>query len=80
MSEKVRSQSSRISSKHQITIPAAAFRAAGLRPGDVLYVDTAATGQIVLTRVDELVDRYCGALDTGGELRRFVDQLRDEWG
>lgn len=60
--------------------PATAFRAAGLRPGDVLYVERAATGQIVLTRVDELVDRYSGALDTGGELRRFVDQLRDEWG
>ena len=79
MAEKVKNRTTRISSKHQVTIPAAAFHAAGFRPGDVLHVEAADTGQIVLTRVDELLDRYCGILDSGGELRRYVDQLRDEW-
>lgn len=69
----------RISSKHQVTIPAAAFRTAGLQPGDTLEVEARGAGQVVLTRLDELVDRYSGALDTGGKLRRSVDALRDEW-
>jgi uncharacterized membrane protein (UPF0127 family) len=58
--------------------PAAAFRAAGFRPGDVLYVQTATNGQVVLTRTDELVDRFSGALAMG-DLRQRVDALRDEW-
>jgi hypothetical protein len=35
--------------------------------------------QFVLTKVDDLVDRYSGSLETGGELRRNVEALRDEW-
>jgi AbrB family looped-hinge helix DNA binding protein len=69
----------RVSSKHQVTIPASAFRNAGLRPGDTLRVAAARSGEIVLTRIEELADRYSGALDTGGALRARVDGLRDEW-
>lgn len=69
----------RISSKHQVTIPAVAFRTAGLRPGDTLQVEARGAGQVVLTRIDELIDRYSGILDTGGKLREDVDKLRDEW-
>jgi bifunctional DNA-binding transcriptional regulator/antitoxin component of YhaV-PrlF toxin-antitoxin module len=69
----------RISSKHQVTIPAGAFRTAGLEPGDVLRVEAAAAGRVVLSRIDELVDRYSGCLDTGGDLRERVKGLRDEW-
>ena len=71
--------STRVSSKHQVTIPAAQFRAAGLREGDVLNVEADGTGRISLIRVDELADRYSGALDTGGELREVVEELRGEW-
>jgi len=70
---------SRISSKHQVTIPAAAFRSAGFAAGDFVRVEAAGAGRIVLTKVDDLVDRYSGALDDDGTLRRSIDASRDEW-
>jgi bifunctional DNA-binding transcriptional regulator/antitoxin component of YhaV-PrlF toxin-antitoxin module len=69
----------RISPKHQVTIPAGAFRTAALEPGDILRVEAAGAGRVVLSRVDELVDRYSGCLETGGDLRKDVARLRDEW-
>jgi AbrB family looped-hinge helix DNA binding protein len=69
----------RVSSKHQVTIPASAFRNAGLRPGDTLRVAAARSGEVVLTRVDELADRYSGSLETGGALREQVERMRGEW-
>jgi len=69
----------KVSSKHQVTIPSGAFRTAGLEAGDMLRVEARGAGQIMLTRVDELVDRYSGCLDTGGELRERRDKLREEW-
>lgn len=70
---------SRISSKHQVTIPAAAFRGAGFAAGDFVQVEVAGAGRVLLTRIDDLVDRYSGSLATGGELRRTAEALRDEW-
>jgi bifunctional DNA-binding transcriptional regulator/antitoxin component of YhaV-PrlF toxin-antitoxin module len=70
---------SRISSKHQVTIPAAAFRRAGFQAGDTVRIEAEGAGRVVLTKVDDLVDRYSGSLATGGELRRSVQVLRDEW-
>ena len=58
---------SKVSSKNQVTIPVATLRAAGLRPGDVVRVEAEGAGRVVLTRVDELVSRHAGSLDTGGE-------------
>lgn len=69
----------RVSSKHQVTIPASAFRTAGLRPGDTLKVEAEGAGRVLLTRVDELADRYSGSLRSGGDLRRRVEGLREEW-
>lgn len=69
----------RISSKHQVTIPAGAFRAAGLEAGDTVRVEADGAGRVVLTRVDELIERYSGVLDTGGSLRERVEGLREEW-
>lgn len=69
----------RISSKHQVTIPAGAFHAAGLAAGDTLRVEADGTGRVVLTRVEELLDRYAGCIDTGGALRASAEGLRDEW-
>jgi len=70
---------SRISSKHQVTIPAAAFRGAGFAAGDLVRVEVEGAGRVLLTKVDDLVGRYSGSLATGGELRRSLDYLRDEW-
>lgn len=78
MTEKVKNQT-RVSSKHQVTIPAGAFRTAGFEPGDTLRVEAEGAGRVVLTRIDELIDRYSGCLDTGGDLRRQVEGLREEW-
>jgi len=74
-----RRRTTRLSSKNQVTIPASELRAAGLRSGDVVRVEALGAGRVVLTRVDELVARYAGSLDTGGQLRHQIDQLGDEW-
>lgn len=74
-----RRSQTRVSSKHQVTIPASAFRTAGLRPGDTLQVEAEGSGRVVLTRVQELADRYSGSLSSEGELRRQVERLRGEW-
>jgi bifunctional DNA-binding transcriptional regulator/antitoxin component of YhaV-PrlF toxin-antitoxin module len=60
----------RVSSKHQVTIPASAFNAAGLAPGDTLGAEADGAGRVILTRIEELVDRYAGCLETGGALRQ----------
>jgi AbrB family looped-hinge helix DNA binding protein len=74
-----RRSQTKVSSKHQVTIPVGAFRTAGLEPGDTLKVEAEGAGRIVLTRIDELLDRYSGCLDTGGDLRAQVEGLRGEW-
>jgi AbrB family looped-hinge helix DNA binding protein len=78
VAEKVKNQT-KVSSKHQVTIPAAPFRKAGFEPGDILRVEAEGAGRVVLTRVDELVDRYSGCLDTRGDLRKQVEGLSEEW-
>jgi len=78
MTKKVKNQT-RVSSKHQVTIPAGAFRSAGFAPGDTLKVEAEGAGRVVLTRIDELVDRYSGCLETGGDLRESLERLRGEW-
>lgn len=77
--KKGRTGHSRISSKHQVTIPAGAFRGAGLSAGDVVRIEAAGAGRVVVTKVDDLVNRYSGSVATGGELGRSVQALRDEW-
>jgi bifunctional DNA-binding transcriptional regulator/antitoxin component of YhaV-PrlF toxin-antitoxin module len=75
---KVKGQT-KVSSKNQVTIPVDALRDAALQPGDVLRVQADGAGRVVLTRTDELIGRYSGALATGGRLRGAIDGLRDEW-
>lgn len=68
----------RISSKHQVTIPRDAFHDAGLQPGDRLQAEARGPGRIVLVRAESATVRYAGVLDgvyRPGEL----DELRDEW-
>jgi bifunctional DNA-binding transcriptional regulator/antitoxin component of YhaV-PrlF toxin-antitoxin module len=70
---------SRVSGKHQITIPIGAFSEAGLREGDVVQVKAEGRGRVVIARVDDLVDEYAGTLSTGGKLGLAVRGLRREW-
>lgn len=69
----------RVSGTRAVTIPAAPFREAGFEPGDILRVETERAGRIVLTRADELIDRYSGCLDSDGTLRGRVAELRKDW-
>jgi bifunctional DNA-binding transcriptional regulator/antitoxin component of YhaV-PrlF toxin-antitoxin module len=70
---------SRVSSKHQITIPIGAFSEAGLREGDIVQVRADGRGRVLIARVDDLLDEYAGCLSTGGEMGRVVRGLRAEW-
>ncbi|HEY2283854.1 MAG TPA: hypothetical protein VGH60_09935 [Solirubrobacteraceae bacterium] len=70
---------SRVSGKHQITIPIGAFSEAGLREGDIVQIKAQGRGRILIARVDDLIDEYAGCLNTGGELGRVVRGLRREW-
>lgn len=72
-------KSTRISSKHQVTIPSDAFNEAGLSPGDTLQAEATGAGKVILVRVSELADRYSGALAADGTLRSEVEGLSQEW-
>jgi len=74
-----RAGQSRISAKHQVTIPLDAFTEAGLQPGDAVRIRAIGPGQVVLTRHEDLLAEFSGALASGGELRRALDQSRAEW-
>jgi hypothetical protein len=78
-SEGTRRDRTRISSKHQVTIREPAFTAAGLRPGDEIQVRAVGPGQVVLTRIDDLLDRYRGALAPGTYAPGWLEQQRGEW-
>lgn len=69
----------RISSKHQITIPADALRAAGLEIGDRVVAHADGVGRVVLVREHDVFAEFAGAM-TGAYAIYELDQLRSEWG
>ena len=68
----------RLSAKNQATIPVAALRRAGLKPGDELRVESAGAGRIVLTRVEEGIASCAGRL-TGVYPKGSLQNLRRGW-
>ena len=68
----------RISAKHQATIPVQALKDAGLKPGDEVRVVAAGRGRLVLERDVNVVERHAGTL-RGVYERGELDRLRDEW-
>lgn len=68
----------RISAKNQVTLPVEALAGAGLKVGDRLRADAAGPGRITLTREDDPVERFAGAL-TGLFPDGYLDDLRREW-
>jgi bifunctional DNA-binding transcriptional regulator/antitoxin component of YhaV-PrlF toxin-antitoxin module len=69
---------SRISAKHQITIPADALRAAGLEVGERVVAHADGPGRVVLVRETAILDEYAGALSGAYETGE-LDELRAEW-
>ncbi len=79
--EKVKNRrrgTSRISVKHQITIPAEALRAAGLEVGERVVAHADGPGRVVLERETHILDEFAGVL-TGTYGEGELDELRDEW-
>ncbi len=68
----------RVSAKHQVTIPVDALQRAGIRTGDTLRAEVRGPGEVLLIRDVDPVAQFAGALTDvygPGEL----DGLRDEW-
>ena len=76
--KKRRRGTSKISSKHQITIPAEALRSAGLEIGDRLVARSDGAGRVILEREHDVVAELAGAL-TGVYHQDELDELRSEW-
>ena len=74
----------RVSSKHQVTIPQQALDEVGLGPGDELKVDVDRAGRIVLSPGGQTEDRRRAIAETAGMLTGVyrpggLEKLRDEW-
>jgi hypothetical protein len=71
--------STRVSSKHQVTIGKPAFDEAGLRAGDVLTVRALGPGRVELTSLEAIFAKHRGRLRGGNEFRELIEAQRDEW-
>lgn len=69
---------SRISSKHQITLPVAALRAAGLDAGDEVEIVADGHGALSVRAAADPLDEFVGSM-TGVYAPDHVDKLRDDW-
>jgi bifunctional DNA-binding transcriptional regulator/antitoxin component of YhaV-PrlF toxin-antitoxin module len=84
MSEEVketrrRPRTTRLSSKHQATIPVAVLAEAGVKAGEQLRVEALGPGRIVLTRAEDSFDELIGAVGDDVYPRDYLDKLRGEW-
>lgn len=68
----------RVSAKHQVTIPMDALAQAGLRAGDRLRAEVRGPGEVALVREDDALTRFAGAL-TDVYPAGYLDELRREW-
>lgn len=70
---------SKVSGKHQITLPVRVLKDAGLAAGDEVVIRAVGRGRIEVESAEALIDRYAGALPAGTYSRGYLDRLRDEW-
>lgn len=70
---------SKVSSKHQVTLPVKVLRDAGLEAGDEVVIRVVGRGRIVVERAEDVIDRYAGSLPAGTYPPGYLDQSRDEW-
>jgi bifunctional DNA-binding transcriptional regulator/antitoxin component of YhaV-PrlF toxin-antitoxin module len=68
----------RVSTKHQITIPVDALKDAHVLPGDELRVTADGRGRLILTAVDDPLEALIGSAP-GLSAETDLQALRDEW-
>jgi bifunctional DNA-binding transcriptional regulator/antitoxin component of YhaV-PrlF toxin-antitoxin module len=68
----------RVSAKHQVTLPVDALQRAGIRTGDTLRAEVHGPGEVLLVRDTDPVAQFAGAL-TGVYATDELDELRGEW-
>ena len=74
-----RSGTTRITAKHQVTLPIAALDGAGLAAGERLVVCAYGPGRVLLVRESAVLADLGGTL-AGVYADGELDALRDEWG
>jgi bifunctional DNA-binding transcriptional regulator/antitoxin component of YhaV-PrlF toxin-antitoxin module len=70
---------SRVSRKHQVTLPVRILREAGVAAGDEVVIRVIGRGRIELERADDVIERYAGSLPAGTYPSGHLNELRDEW-
>jgi bifunctional DNA-binding transcriptional regulator/antitoxin component of YhaV-PrlF toxin-antitoxin module len=68
----------RLTNKLQLTLPTQAAEAAGFGPGDVVRVEAAGRGRLVISRVDDPILEHAGML-TDIYPPNVLALLRAEW-
>lgn len=78
--EKVKNRwrGTKISEKHQVTIPIDAMRVAGLEAGERVIARADGPGRVVLEREEDVLEIYSGSL-TGIFEHGILENLRNEW-
>ena len=68
----------RVSAKHQVTLPVDTLLRAGIRTGDTLRAEVRGPGEVLLVRESDPVALFAGELSGVYETGE-LDKLRDEW-
>ena len=75
---KKRRRGTRISEKHQVTIPIDAMRIAGLEAGERVVARADGPGRVVLEREEDGLESFSGLMTCIFE-HGILEQLRNEW-
>ncbi|HEX9343311.1 MAG TPA: hypothetical protein VF995_06825 [Actinomycetota bacterium] len=69
----------RLSRKHQVTVPVAVLAEAGIQAGESLRVQALGPGRVILTRADDRLEDLLGALGSDVYPEGYLQELRAEW-